>query len=460
MDKKYFFGYQKDWINDPARFSIVEKSRRTGITYGESYRTVRDSASDNVKNKKTWFSSADLSAAEEFIDYVGWWAKILNTAAKHIGEVLIDKDQDITAHRVVFSNDVQVNAISSNPEKFRSKGGDIILDEFAHHRDQVKMFTAAKPSMMWGNRVRIISTHNGDGSFFNSLIKEIKKGKEGSMKNWSHHNIPIDRAIKEGLVDRILGHKASEEDISEFLEDTFSGMTQEAIDEEFYCIPRSDSANHLLTYDLINAIERDNILFEDIDKLFALATGPLFAGIDVGRKSDRTSIIVGELLGEIIYTRLKISLKDTTFTKQEEYIYYLLSHPLMRRACIDATGLGMQMAERAKEKFGSNKVEEVTFTNSSKAEMAEYTYVSVEGCKVLIPRDKEMRDDLYKIRAVKTAAGNTRYEATRDEKGHADNFWGLALMLEASRNYGSDVRIHSGGRPISLSRFNNYFGGY
>ena len=123
-----FLPYQKRWIENPAQFSIAEKSRRIGLTYSEAYRVTRDLSTKQVKNNKVWFSSADLSASEEFIDYVGFFARMLNTAAEYIGEVVIEKDDDVTAHRVRFANGAECNAISSNPTRFRSKGGDVILD--------------------------------------------------------------------------------------------------------------------------------------------------------------------------------------------------------------------------------------------------------------------------------------------------------------------------------------------
>jgi phage FluMu gp28-like protein len=450
----YFFPYQWDWIDDPNRDALHEKSRRVGITYAESYRTNRDSLSGNVKNGKTFFSSADLSASEEFMDYIEFWIRYYDAIAKFAEEVVIDKDNDVTAHRAVYSNGFKVYAISSNPSAFRSKGGDIILDEFAHHKNQEKLFAAAKPSGMWGNRIRIISTHNGENSYFNSLVREISKGTEGTMRKWSHHKITIEDAIKDGLVERILGidRKATEEEIAEFLEDCFSGLTQEAIDEEFHCIPTSDSNSHLLTYELINAIERDEILYAILEQCI----GSLFMGVDIGRKNDPTVIMIGEELGEVIHTRHYLRLQNKTFTEQEKIIYGLLDHPKMRRAAFDSTGLGMQMAERAREKFGTFKVEPVTFTRQIKEELAEHTYVTVEKCKVLIPRDKILRGALYKIRAVKTQAGNTRYEADRDEKGHADEFWSLALMLHAAKNYSGTPTIHSAGKSLMRSQFKKY----
>jgi len=453
-DKLKFLSYQAKWINNKSQFALAEKSRRIGITYAESYRCTRDLAARRVNNNKVWFSSADLSAAEEFIDYVSFWARYLNTAASYVGEVVIDKDKDITAHRVVFkAAGGECNAISSNPTRFRSKGGDVILDEFAHHQDQEKMFTAAKPSMMWGNRVRVISTHNGDESYFNGLVKEIKKGKDGTMSRWSHFKTTIDDAIEEGLLDTILGHKASKKELTEFLEDCFSGMTQEAIDEEFYCVPRSGSKNHLLPYELINAIERDNILNEKLDNI----TGDLFVGMDVGRKNNPSVIWIDEKLGEILYTRKVIPLKNTPYRLQKEILYDHLSHPNFRRACIDATGIGNQLAEEAMQDFGALRVEPVMFTSKSKEELASHIYIMVEGKRTLIPRDKRIREDFYSVKAVTTAAGNVRYEAEEDkEGGHADHFWAKALCLFAAKTNAGPVIITTGGKRHINELLNGY----
>jgi phage FluMu gp28-like protein len=453
MPKLKFLPYQKEWINFDGRFALSEKSRRTGITYAEAYRMTRRHAAGLVKGKKSWFSSADISAGEEYIDYVEYFSKVLNIGAKYVGEVVIDKDDDVTAHRVRFANGNEANAISSNPRRFRSKGGDITLDEFAHHQEQEKMYTAAKPSIMWGNHVRIISTHNSDASYYNFLITEIKKGAEGTMKNWKLFKITIDDAIKQGLVDTILGHKATKEEVANFLEDAFSGMTQEAIDEEFYCIPRSSSNSHLLSYELINPIERDNIL----DELLLNITGDLFVGMDIGRKNNPSVIWVNEKLGEMLYARRVARLKNMPYSDQREILYGVLSHKNFRRACIDATGIGNQLAEEAQKAYGALRVEPVMFTSKVKEDLASTTYIMVEGRKVLIPRDKVVRDDLYSVKAVTTSAGNVRYEADQEKDGaHADHFWAFALANYAAKTNTGPLIITSGGRRKMESVLSKY----
>lgn len=454
MDKKLkFLNYQSEWIKFDGRFALSEKSRRTGITYAEAYRMTRKHATKKVKGGKSWFTSADLSAAEEYIDYVAYFAKVLNTAAKYVGEVVINKEDDVTAHRVRFANGQECNAISSNPTRFRSKGGDITLDEFAHHKDQEKMYTAAKPSIMWGNDVRIISTHNGDGTYFNYLVGEIKKGLAGSMKNWKLFNVPLDEAIKQGLIDTILGHKATQEEVAEFLADAFSGMTQEAIDEEFFCKPRSSSNDHLLPYELINPCERDGILLDDLSEV----NGDLYVGVDIARKRNFTIIWIDEKLGDITYARKIIPLQKMKFREQKEILYSVLSLPNMRRCCIDATGIGANLAEDAAIDFGALRVEEITMTNAIENELATDLYVRFDTQSTRIPKDKRIRDDLYSVKCATTSAGKKRYEAPTAEDGsHADWFWGKALANHAAKTYSGPLIITTGGKRIINSILKGY----
>lgn len=443
---KYFMPYQAKYLNDKSRFKLVEKSRRIGMTYVESFDNALDAAAGRVK--EVWFSSADLTAAEEFMDYVKMWNEIIGAIAEDMGERIIDKDRDVKVHTVKYASGSEINVISSNPTKFRSKGGRVILDEFAHHEQAEKLFQAAKPSTMWGAELRIISTHNGEESYFNQLIKEINKGKDGDMENWKLHKTTLDDAIAQGLVEKVkkLDRAATPEEIEGFKKDSFSGMTQEAIMEEYYCVPRSSSTSHLLTYAMINEVMRDDIL-----RPLEETTGNLYAGFDVARRKHFSVIWVTESIGELDYTRQVIEMQNFSFRDQKKILYEILSHPNLRRCCIDATGLGMQLAEEAQEDFGKFKVEPVSFTNAIKEELATHSYVQIENGRVLIPRDKKIRDDFYSVKAVVTAAGNVRYEATETEHGHADRFFAFALNRHARKSNAGPVVIASGGQRESKS---------
>ena len=129
----FFLPYQLRWLNDNSKVKIWEKSRRVGATYVQSYEDVRDCVKRTVP--AVWFSSADESAAREYIDYCKIWANLFNVAAKDLGEQVLDKEKDVKAYVIAFSNGTKIHALSSNPKGFRSKGGKVVLDEFAFHNN-------------------------------------------------------------------------------------------------------------------------------------------------------------------------------------------------------------------------------------------------------------------------------------------------------------------------------------
>ena len=64
---KYFLPYQIAWLLDSSPFKIWEKTRRAGMTYVQSYEDTLDAISGKWD---VWFSSADDTAAREYILYL------------------------------------------------------------------------------------------------------------------------------------------------------------------------------------------------------------------------------------------------------------------------------------------------------------------------------------------------------------------------------------------------------
>jgi phage FluMu gp28-like protein len=458
---KYFLPYQMRWLEDKSRVKIWEKSRRIGATYVQSYEDVEDC----IRRKKfaVWFSSADESAAKEYILYCEQWAKLYDVAAKSLGEIVIDKDKDIKALAIEFATGSRIHALTSNPKRFRSKGGKIILDEFAHHEDQAAMWKAAKPSATWGYDIRILSTHNGKQSLFFKFIEKIKKKK----LNWSLHTTDIYTAVKEGLLFKIFGRKLSEKEEQDWLkqekEDCFDDITW----LEEYCCDAQDEGDAFIPYDLINLCTEAGLLWkqdiidqtwngskitepqnvknkwvhEKIQKfsewvLSLKVEGNLFLGYDVARRKDLTCIKVIEQIGKINFLRGYFVLDKMKFWVQREILFALLKHPRIYRACIDETGIGMQIAEEAVDEFGGYKVEAINFaTGTVRSEMAFYTKSCFEDRSILIENLDEIKDDIHSMKKITTSANKIRLEADTSETkvtGHADRFWALALALHAA----------------------------
>lgn len=425
----YFLPYQVKWINDNSRFKIVEKSRRVGMTYAQSYEDVRDAA--RVDGMDVWFSSADESAAAEYILYCQQWAKLFDAAAEYLGEVVIDSDKDVKALSIKFSSGFRVNALSSNPKAFRSKGGKLVLDEFAFHKQPEEMWKAAIPIITWGYPVRVLSTYNGQGNRYYRMVSEAKKaiGVNGGKQRWSLHTITIEMAIKQGLVTKILGHDASEQEKQDFLEDCRAAAgDEETFQQEYMCVP-VDEASAWLTWDLITSAEH-----EDAGKPELYQGGDCYIGCDIGRRHDLFVIWVNEKVGDVYWNREVIRLKNASFAEQDAALDRVFDFYKVRRACIDQTGIGEKPVEDAKTRHGTYKVEGVLFTGPVKQHLATVIKQRFEDKQVRTPVDKAIRESHHAVRKLTTIAGNPRFDADRTEVGHADEFWAHALALHAAED--------------------------
>jgi phage FluMu gp28-like protein len=130
-----------------------------------------------------------------------------------------------------------------------------------------------------------------------------------------------------------------------------------------------------------------------------------------------------------------IELSKTQFRVQEGLIDTFMRLPNVRRCCLDATGMGEQMAEELAEKWGAHRAEPVKFTQASKNEMASALRVKVEDCTARIPADADIRNDWHSVEKLVMPGGSIRYRAERGQggtEGHADRFWAAALGVRAA----------------------------
>ena len=196
------------------------------------------------------------------------------------------------------------------------------------------------------------------------------------------------------------------------------------------CQPSSE-ANALLSYELIRACERSGEELPVVEDPRQIKTNAaLYAGFDVGRQRDLSVFWALARVGDVYETRLVKTFRGAPYAVQEQFLD-LLMEQRVRRICIDSTGIGDMLAERAVQRYG-HRVEAVKFTLDSKAALAMPLVRSFEDRLVRVPADAGVRESLHKVRKIVTAAGNVRFDARQDEDGHADEFWALALAHHAA----------------------------
>jgi len=89
------------------------------------------------------------------------------------------------------------------------------------------------------------------------------------------------------------------------------------------------------------------------------------------------------------------------------------------------------LAERQRDRYGS-RAEPVKFSAAVKEEPALPLLRLFQDRLVRVPAVDAVRQDLRKVRKIVTAANNVRFDADRDDAGHADRFWALALAYQAA----------------------------
>lgn len=449
-----FLPYQERWINDHSRLKMMEKSRQIGLSWSTAYPAVERTAVAGARNDQ-WVSSRDDIQARLFLEDCKMWAKVFDLAATDLGEVVIDPEKKISAYVLSFASGKRIYSMSSNPDAQAGKRGGRILDEFALHADPRKLWSIAYPGLTWGGSMEILTTHRGSQNFFNLLIREVRE--KGNPKNISLHRVTLQDALDQGFLYKLqqaLPPDAEQQgmDEAEYFDFVKSGCAdEESFLQEYMCQP-ADDETAFLEYDLIAGVEYTK--GEDWELKYSSDLGRgrrLFAGLDIGRKKDLTVLWILELLGDVLYTRKVITLRNMSKPDQEKVLWPWLAQ--VERCCIDYTGLGIGWGDDAVKEFGQYRMELVTFSPRVKEELAYPVRGKMEDKKIRIPFDPEVRADLRAVTKETTVAGNIRFTAERSENGHADRFWALGLAVHAAgSNAGPTWAASRGGRSKNILR--------
>lgn len=422
-----FLDFQSKWIGDRARLKLMEKSRQIGISWSTAYAADERTAVQGARHDQ-WVSSRDDIQARLFLEDCKLWAKAMDIVARDLGEQVIDPDKNQTAYVLAFPNGRRIHSMSSNPDAQAGKRGGRILDEFALHPHNRKLWAIAYPGITWGGSMELVSTHRGTHNFFNQLVREVKEG--GNPKGISLHTVTLQDALDAGFLWKLQQSLPADDerqdmDEAEYYTWVKAGCSdEESFLQEYMCQPADDDAA-FLEYDLIASAE-----YPQGTDWTRCEGGELFGGVDIGRKKDLTVLWVLERLGDVLYTRHIECLQNMTKADQEAVIWPWMER--CSRTCMDATGLGIGWADDAQRKFGQYAVEAVTFTPRVKEALAYPVRATMEDRRLRIPYDKAVRADLRSVTKQVSAAGNIRFTAERTPDGHADRFWALGLAIHAA----------------------------
>jgi phage FluMu gp28-like protein len=407
------------------------------------------------------------------MDKVGQHVQALNVVAQ-FSESNFMEGTSVKQLEVRFPNGSVICGLPANPDTARGYSGHITLDEFAFHADADKIYGALYPTITRGYGLEVISTPNGKQGKFYELAKAagLVDGEDADPAcNWSAHTIDIYQAAAQGLADmvpmsdRALDAKWLEMIRLAFLErginptarmlrfvaELRSGMDEEAWLQEMCCQFLS-TAENFFPPELVQACIKAGASIDAPLELLASEPGEFFLGIDIGRHQDRTVLwldrastaVVHDLAGREVLKHISTARRVTTlhrtpFQDQLDVMREVLhcrksgGEMLVRRACIDATGMGGPLAEALVAEFGG-RVEPVVFTAPVKEDLAFRTLRKGQSGEIELPENEAIRRAFGAVKKVVTVGGAIRFDSERTEAGHADEFWAKALCdLAADR---------------------------
>jgi len=414
------YGFQSRWMADHSRFKIGLMSRQIG----KSFTVALEVVDDAMETGDDWvLLSAGERQSKELMQKVQMHCRAYMIAASEIQIDTFDgSDKDKTKYTmltIVLPNGARIIGLPANPDTARGFSANVVLDEFAFHKDSDKIWAALYPTISRGYKIRIVSTPQGLGNRFHRLCT--------GDNNWSKHVVDIYQAVKDGVPHNI-------EELRKGIDDP------DAWAQEFE-VKFIDEASAWLTYEMIAACQFDSIAKEfeygDInddvlDTISKSIQGRVFGGFDVARRKDLTVLDIEDQVGDVFWNRATILLPKVRLTLQKEMLWKIMDRIKMERVCIDGTGLGLSMAEDTVTKYGSYRAEKIEFTNAIKQDLAVRTRGIFEDRRCRISICQKLRDDLHAVKKTTTAAGNVRFDAERTDKGHADRFWAKSLAFMAS----------------------------
>ena len=398
---KLMLPYQQRWVADTSRFKIWLKSRQIGGSLGSAFEAV---ASCVDKPNTDWVVlSAGQRQSEE-------WMLKGNRVARVVSDAMDLPKPDCRTSEVRFTNGSRILALPANPDTVRGYSANLVLDEFAFHERPDRIYEAIYPAIsnpLRGElKLRIISTPAGRNSKFFEIWNKSEE------LNFVRHKTTIHSAIEEGLPMDVEALKTGLDD-------------PEAWEQEYEC-EFVDATNVLLPYTLIDECVSDEATLDCEEEN---GNAVRFVGIDIGRKHDLTVAWTLEKVGDVMWTREVLVLRNTPYHLQEE----LLADRINRatHAAIDSTGIGNAISESLAKRFAF-KLEECTFTQGLKAKIFPGLRRAFQERGLRVPRDKAIREDLHSVNELTTPGGNKQYRAVRRSDGHADRCTALALANYAA----------------------------
>lgn len=452
--------WQDDFIRNRNRYISLLKSRQTGFSFVVAIKGLVK-ALDPARTQYTkQFVSYNEEDAKEKIRYA---RQFYDSIPNRYKKKLVHQTATMLEFEDVGSKSTS-RLISLPCRPPRGKNGDVCLDEFAIYLPRLskEIYTAASFCTLRRGCIEVGSTPLGTiGKFY-----EICTNRE-SYPNFDRYFIPwwYAKVMCKDVRGAVQFAKDMEtgERVERFgtgrLISLFQNSTLEDFQQECECVFIDSSASYIsleLIYantpgrreeDIPANIEKDEDYFaakrdveihcfKDADELILNYSpekhgSPLFMGLDIGRTYDATVFYIIGVINGKKRSVLRHEMRNADFDAQTAVLNKLMENLPIYRCCIDDGGIGRNLAENAHKRYGE-RAELYHFDLQSKEVLAMGVRTGLERREYELDNDRDFHAQIHSIKRTPSSGGSFRYDAERNEKGHADSFWAWALASYAT----------------------------
>ncbi len=452
--------WQDNFIRNRNRYISLLKSRQTGFSFIVAIKGLVK-ALDPARTQYTkQFVSYNEEDAQEKIRYA---RQFYDSIPNRYKKELVHQTATMLEFEDVGSKTTS-RLISLPCRPPRGKNGDVCLDEFAIYLPRLskEIYTAASFCTLRRGCIEVGSTPLGTvGKFY-----EICTDRE-NYPNFDRYFVPWWYAKVMCKDVRGAVQFAKDMETAERVEkygtnrliSLFKNSILEDFQQECECVFIDSSASYIsleLIYantpgrredDIPANFEKDEDYynakrdieihcFRNADDLILNYSpekygSPLFMGLDIGRTSDATVFYIIGVINGKKRSVLRHEMRNADFDAQEAVLNKLMESLPIYRCCIDDGGIGRNLAENAHKRYGE-RAELYHFDLQSKEVLAMSVRTGLERREYELDNDREFHAQIHSIKRTPSSGGSFRYDAERNEHGHADSFWAWALASYAT----------------------------
>lgn len=388
------FEKQEEIFNHPARYKIVQKGRRFGLTKGKANNFIQNALEGKFK--------------------AGLWVDTINgNIDRYVERLFIPKLRKLPESMWKWKQQQRVLYILDSYIDFRSADKPESIEGFAY--DDVFLNEAGiilKSDYLWDNAIRpmlidykcpalVGGTPKGKNMFYELAMK----AKDPMNENYAHFQVT---AFDNPYIDP--------GELNEWIEER-GGRENLVIRQEVFGEFLDDVGS---VFRNIKACIKG--VFEEPDP-----TKRYVMGVDLAKERDYTVIVVMDERSKHVvhFDRFQ----GITWDMQLPRIAETARRYNKAKVLVDSTGVGDPIYDQLRT-IGVN-IEGYKFTNPSKENLVRGLMIALENTEVSYPDIPELINELEIFEYDITASGNFKYSAP--DGLHDDTVYALALALEACR---------------------------